>query len=58
MSIQSEYTFHGFIDCINSVASIIVSYQFKLKKMRAKLANLNHGAVPFLSQAAANLCWY
>ena len=26
--------------------------------MRAKLANLNHCAVPFLSRAAANLCWY
>ena len=26
--------------------------------MRAKLANLNHSAVPFLSRAAVNLCWY
>ena len=26
--------------------------------MRAKLANLNHCAVPFLSRAVANLCWY
>ena len=26
--------------------------------MRAKFANLNHCAVPFLSRAAANLCWY
>ena len=26
--------------------------------MRAKLANPNHCAVPFLSRAGANLCWY
>ena len=26
--------------------------------MLAKLANLNHCAVPFLSRAAANLRWY
>ena len=26
--------------------------------MRAELANLNHCAVPFLSRAIANLCWY
>ena len=26
--------------------------------MRAKLASLNHCAVPFLSRAAANFCWY
>ena len=26
--------------------------------MRAKLANLNDCAVPFLSRAGANLCWY
>ena len=26
--------------------------------MRAELAGLNHCAVPFLSRAAANLCWY
>ena len=26
--------------------------------MRAKLANLNDCAVPFLSSAADNLCWY
>ena len=26
--------------------------------MRAKLANLNHCAVPFLSCAAVNLSWY
>ena len=26
--------------------------------MRADLASLNHCAVPFLSRAGANLCWY
>ena len=26
--------------------------------MRADLANLDHCAVPYLSSAAANLCWY
>ena len=26
--------------------------------MRAKLATLNQCAVPFLSRAVANLCWY
>ena len=26
--------------------------------MRAILANLNHCAVPYLSRAAVNLCWY
>ena len=26
--------------------------------MRADLANLNHYAVPLLSRAAVNLCWY
>ena len=33
-------------------------YQHKLIEMRAELANLNHCAVPFLSRAAVNLCWY
>ena len=33
-------------------------YQLKLIKMSASLANLNHCAVPFLSRAAVNLCWY
>ena len=37
---------------------ILLSYQLNLIKMRAKLANLNHCAVPFLSRAADNLCWY
>ena len=26
--------------------------------MRAELANLNHCAVPLLSRAAVNLCWF
>ena len=26
--------------------------------MRTELANLNHIAVPFLSRADVNLCWY
>ena len=30
----------------------------QLDKMRAELAYINHCAVPFLSRAAANLCWY
>ena len=30
----------------------------QVDKMRAELANLNDCAVPFLSRAAANLCWY
>ena len=34
------------------------SYQHKLIKMRSELAILNHCAVPFLSRAATNLCWY
>ena len=33
----------------------IQSYQLKLIKMRAELANLNHSAVPFLSRTAVNL---
>ena len=35
----------------------IWSYQLKLMKMRAELANLNHCAVPFLSCAVVNLSW-
>ena len=30
----------------------------QVDKMRAKLANLNNFAVPFLSLAVAKLCWY
>ena len=37
---------------------IVLSYQIKLIKMRAKLANLNDCAVAFLNRAVANLCWY
>ena len=40
------------------IGDIVLSYEVKLIKMRAKLANLNHCAVPFLRCAAANLCWY
>ena len=43
---------------ISSVNIYVISYQLKLTKMRAELANLNHCAVPFLSCVAANLCWY
>ena len=35
----------------------ILSYQLDLK-MREELANLNRGAVPFLSRVAVNLSWY
>ena len=34
------------------------SYQLKLIKMRAELANLNHRAVLFLSRTAVNLSLY
>ena len=37
---------------------LVISYQLKLIKMRTELATLNHSAVPFLSRAASNLCWY
>ena len=40
------------------IGDIVLSYEVKLIKMRAKLVNLNHCAVPFLSRAAANLCWF
>ena len=40
------------------ITLVIISYQLKLIKMRAKLANLNLCAVPFLSRAAANLYDY
>ena len=36
----------------------VISYQLKLIKMRAILADLNDCAVPFLSRAAANMYWY
>ena len=36
----------------------VLSCQLELIKMHAKLASLNHYVVPFLSRAAANLCWY
>ena len=43
---------------LDTITRYIISYQLKLIKLRAKLANLNHCAVPFLSRAIANLCWY
>ena len=36
---------------------LVLSYQPKLIKTRAKVASLNDCAVSFLSRAAANLCW-
>ena len=36
----------------------IISYQLKLIKMRAELANLNYCTEPFLRRAAVNFCWY
>ena len=36
----------------------VQSYQRKLIKVRAELANLNHCAVSFLRRAAVNLSWY
>ena len=33
----------------------VLSYQLKLIKMRAKLANVNHCAAPFFSRAAVSL---
>ena len=36
----------------------LLSYQRRLIKMRAKTDNINHCAVPLLSRAAVNLCWY
>ena len=46
------------ITSVNITLPLIVSYQLKLIKMHAKLANLNDCAVPFLSRATTNLCWY
>ena len=40
------------------VIVFVISYQLKLIKMRAELANLNHSVVPFLSRAVVKLCWY
>ena len=41
-----------------NLEKMVISYQLKLVKMRAELANLNHCVVHFLSRAAVNLCWY
>ena len=40
------------LDNLNFTLYIVKSYQLKLTKIRAELANLNHCAVPFLSR------WY
>ena len=42
----------------NFCAFDLRSYQLKLIKMLAELANLNHYAAPFLSRAAVNLSLY
>ena len=56
---------HVRLFCANNASTIfgdnnihVASYQLKLKKMRAQLANLYHCAVPFLSRTDANLRWY
>ena len=36
----------------------VVIVPTQVNKMRAKLANLNDCAVPFLSRASVNMCWY
>ena len=49
---------YNLIIILNDVMSrsdlsfVIISYQLKLTKMRAELANLNHCVVPFLNCAA------
>ena len=48
----------GTITDLTFAVQIVISYQLKLIKMRAELAGLNQCAVPFLSCAATNLCWY
>ena len=44
--------------CVTKVYKYVTSYQLKLKKISAELANLNHCAAPFWSRAAVNLYWY
>ena len=41
-----------------NIIAQVLSYQLKLIKMRANLGNLSDCAVPLLSRAATNLCWY
>ena len=48
----------GYISLTIVFAAIVISYQLKLIKMRANLANLNDCAVPFLNRAAVKLGWY
>ena len=45
------------VQCTMYSVQFLLLYQHNLTKMRALLTNLNHCAVPFLSRAAANLCW-
>ena len=49
---------HPVLNRPKVILIVIPSYHRKLIKMRAKLANLDHCAVPFLSHAATNLSWY
>ena len=51
----SMWSLHKMLYCISYT---VLSYELELIKMRAKLTNLNYCAVPFLSRAAVNLCWY
>ena len=51
-----EMTIKALDQLLDVHASTIVPTQ--VDKMRAKLANLNHCAVSFLSRTAVNLCWY
>ena len=50
--------FKRAIRAAQHIANNVLLYQLKLIKMHAKLGTLNHRAVPFLSRAGANLCWY
>ena len=43
---------------VHRYAYYIILYQLKLTKMFAELAYINDCAVPFLSCAGVNLCWY
>ena len=42
------------VEIVHPDSNIILSYQLKLIKMLAELANLNNCAVPFLSRAVVN----
>ena len=56
ISVLRDFGHTDALNSLNAQDSTVVSNQ--VVKMRVKLANLNHCAVPFLSHAAANLCWY